>query len=301
MTRPRVSVVLPTFNRAATLERSARSVLGQDFRDLELLVVDDGSTDGTPALLARLAREDTRVRPLRQRNAGAAAARNAGLAAARGDLVAFQDSDDEWLPGHLSGHVAALEGSTASVAYSFMERHRDGASRLVPDPGSATLDGDLSGALLRRNLVGTPTAVARRTALEAAGPMDTRLRQLEDWDLWIRVAQRGATFVFLPQATVRSTYQPDSLSLDRPGYIDALEAILRKHASAYARHPAVLAWHADRIGLHRLLAGRTAEGRDWSLRAWQADHRRWMAGLRGSLPAPLGRRLQRVPGPPVEG
>jgi glycosyltransferase involved in cell wall biosynthesis len=291
---PRVSVVLPTYNRGALLERSAGSVLSQGFRDLELIVVDDGSTDDTPAAVRRLRDRDPRVRALRQSNGGAAAARNAGIAAARGELVAFQDSDDEWLPGHLAGNVDALsDHPDAGVVYSFMTRRRGDAARLVPDPESPRLDGDLSRVLLQRNLVGTPTALVRRRVLDQAGPMDVRLPQLEDWDLWIRVAQRER-FLFRRQATVLSDYQPDSLSLDRPGYIDALEAIVRKHEEAFAAEPAVLAWHADRIGVHRFLAGRPGEGRDWSLRAWQADHRRWIAGLRGMLPAVLARRLQRV-------
>jgi glycosyltransferase involved in cell wall biosynthesis len=291
---PRVGVVLPTYNRAALLERSAGSVLSQEFRDLELLIVDDGSTDGTPAVVERLQARDPRVRPVRQRNSGAAAARNAGMARARGEFVAFQDSDDEWLPGHLAGHVAALSQSPdVGVVYSFMTRRRQGDTRQIPDPDTPQLDGDLSRVLLRRNLIGTPTSLVRRSVLQRAGPMDTRLPQLEDWDLWIRLAQR-TRFLLRREATVVSDYQPDSLSLDKAAYIDALETIVRKHAAAFDREPALLAWHADRIGLHRLLAGRTAEGRDWSLRAWQADHRRWMAGLRGSLPLPLARRLQRI-------
>lgn len=293
---PRVSVVLPTFDRAAVLERSAASVLGQSFRDLELLIVDDGSRDATPAVTEQLRRRDLRVRVLRQPNRGPAAARNHGLAVARGELVAFQDSDDEWLPGHLAGHVAALDADPgAGLVYSLMRRRRGDEERLIPDPATPQLGGDLSRVLLRRNLPGTPTVVARRQVLLDAGPMDEGLPQLEDWELWIRVAQR-TRFAFRPEVTVASAYQPDSLSLDREAYIDALEAILRKHADAFEAAPEVLAWHADRIGVHRLLAGRPREGRDWSLRAFQADHRRWMALLRGSMPMAVARRLQRVPG-----
>jgi glycosyltransferase involved in cell wall biosynthesis len=291
---PRVSVVLPVYNRAQLLERSAGSVLAQSFRDLELLIVDDGSTDATGAVAEGLRARDLRVRVLRQPNGGAAAARNRGIEMARGDLVAFQDSDDEWLPGHLAGHVAMLDDHPeAGVVYSYMTRRRGPTEKLIPDPTTPQREGDLSRALLRRNLVGTPTAVVRRQVLLEAGPMDPRLPQLEDWDLWIRVAQR-ASFAFRPESTVASSYSADSLSLDQGKYIDALETIVRKHGTAFAHAPELLAWHADRIGLHRLLAGRLPEGRDWSLRAFQADHRRWPALLRGSLPGPLARRIQRI-------
>src|SRR5699024_1775396 len=118
---PRVSVVLPTYNRMAPLDRAARSVLGQGSPDLELLDVDHGPTDETAALVTRLAAQDPRVRLLRQANAGAAAARNTGIEAARGELVAFQDSDDEWLPGHLEGQLQLLARQPeAVVAYSRM-------------------------------------------------------------------------------------------------------------------------------------------------------------------------------------
>lgn len=104
-----VSVLLPTYNRAYIVEQAIDSVLRQTYPEIELIVVDDGSTDGTRALVERvIAQHGSRVRYIHQPNGGLAAARNAGLAAARGEFIAFQDSDDAWLPWKLSAQVALM-------------------------------------------------------------------------------------------------------------------------------------------------------------------------------------------------
>ena len=104
---PLISVILPTYNRAHTLMRAVTSVLNQDYREIELIVVDDASTDGTTELLESIA--DPRLRVIRHdHNKGVAGATNTGIQAARGEIIAFQDSDDEWLDGKLSHQMARL-------------------------------------------------------------------------------------------------------------------------------------------------------------------------------------------------
>src|SRR5215510_618603 len=103
---PPVSVIMPTFNRADTIKRAIRSVQAQTFTDWELIVVDDGSTDNTVALIEGC---DPRLKLIRQENQGTAGARNAGLHASAGSYIAFLDSDDEWLPHHLELCVGFLE------------------------------------------------------------------------------------------------------------------------------------------------------------------------------------------------
>ena len=117
-----VSVVLPSYNRASTLERAIDSVLSQTYSNLELIIVDDGSTDRTPAVLAKYAqRGNVEVVPTPHR--GCAAARNSGIRRSRGRYIAFQDSDDEWAPHKLATAIAALEatGPDTSVFYSDMQ------------------------------------------------------------------------------------------------------------------------------------------------------------------------------------
>src|SRR6476646_10142085 len=109
MTAPAVSVVLPTYNRASTIQRAINSVLNQTFSDLELIVVDDGSTDGTRGVLASY-KGHGNVHVIATPHAGCAAARNIGIRASRGRYVAFQDSDDEWEPNKLAAATSALDG-----------------------------------------------------------------------------------------------------------------------------------------------------------------------------------------------
>src|SRR6266478_2733302 len=115
---PRVSVIIPIYNGAATIEHALRSVFEQTFTDFEIVVVDDGSTDDTPSLLAKF---EDRITIVRQRNKGLPGARNAGVAASRGELLALIDHDDQWLPRKLELTVAAiLDNPGAALVYSDM-------------------------------------------------------------------------------------------------------------------------------------------------------------------------------------
>lgn len=115
---PRLSVIIPVYNAEAFLEKCARSVLGQTFRDLELILVDDGSIDKTPEICNHLAAEDSRVRVIHQENAGVSAARNAGMNLASGDYIAFADADDRLHPEAYGRMFAALDSSGAQCCTS---------------------------------------------------------------------------------------------------------------------------------------------------------------------------------------
>ena len=183
---PRVSVVIPTYNRAETVARAIRSALSQTLQGLEVIVVDDGSTDDTVDVVARFG---AAVRYVKQANRGVAAARNRGVEMAWSDYVAFLDSDDEWLPEKLERQMALLE-QDPSLGFVYSEAHVvDGAARRVgikPETRHAeTLE-----ELLRGNFVPTLTVVARRERVLAAGGFDTTLSGPEDYDLWMRLAAR---------------------------------------------------------------------------------------------------------------
>ena len=204
---PSISVIIPTHNRADTLGRALDGVFAQTLAPLEVIVVDDASTDGTAALVA--ARRDPRIRLIRhERNRGAGAARNTGVAAAQGDLIAFQDSDDDWMGGKLARQAALLAALPDTYVAVFCtkidygrERHGDarperlryGPRRVlcVPDPLDSVTSGDMRARLLCGNIIGPQTALIRRTAFEAAGGFDTRLRNNEDWDFFIRLSEQG--------------------------------------------------------------------------------------------------------------
>jgi len=210
-----VSVVIPCFNSETTLERALRSVRMQDYRPIEIILVDDRSSDGTGAILDRAEKDGARVRRLPERS-GAAAARNAGIAMARGEYIAFLDADDEWLPGKLSAQIALLAADPAmtfaSCACRFVSH--DGQDLGPLYQGYAPAAGpDAWKTLLAYNFVGTPSVVVRRSALDEVGVFNTALVVGEDQDLWIRLAIRGSVG-YVDRHLVTVHWQPRSLSTE---------------------------------------------------------------------------------------
>lgn len=199
--RPAVSVVIPTYNYARFIERAIVSVLAQTHRPAEVIVVDDGSTDETAGVVERY---EPRVRYLRQENSGVSAARNAGVNASTGELVAFLDADDEWVPNKLELQVEALTGRPEAglVACGVEEIDVDGrplGQRLDGYGGWVAEDLLLMKQVLP--MIGA-TAVIPRRVLETVGAFDTRLSTSADWELGVRIARRFE-IIFLPQPLVR--------------------------------------------------------------------------------------------------
>jgi glycosyltransferase involved in cell wall biosynthesis len=230
---PLVSVIVPTYNRAAVLGRAIESVLAQTMRDLELLVVDDASSDETQALLARCG--DPRLRVLRQaQNGGVARARNAGAAAARGRFLAFLDSDDCWAPEKLARQLAvfAVGPPGLGLVFTGIESHDAQGAReqARPEPSAR---GFVFPAMLRRNVVlgGGSNALLRRECFEIAGGFDPRLPACEDYDLWLRVS-RFFLVDFLPEPLAR---------YDDPR---GAEAAARRSRNLEANHAARVQLHA---------------------------------------------------------
>jgi glycosyltransferase involved in cell wall biosynthesis len=212
---PTVSVVLPTYNRRHLICRSIRSVLDQTFEDFELIVVDDGSTDATMEEVARL--DDPRVRYIRlEKNRGAGAARNVGIHHAAGRFIAFQDSDDEWLPVKLERHmeVFATCAPAVGVVYSDMQRIlRDGTTHYHRSP--TVTPGVLIDPRTRFYQVcklGIQSAVIRRECFAQVGTFNEAFPALEDLELFIRLSMR-TRFHHLRAALVRY-YETDGLSKD---------------------------------------------------------------------------------------
>jgi glycosyltransferase involved in cell wall biosynthesis len=204
---PAFSVVMAAHDNAATIGEAIESVLGQTRSDWELIVVDDGSRDGTPDVAEEFA--DPRIRVLRQpENRGPGAARNRGISLAQASVVCPLDSDDLWLPEYLETMASALASAPrAAVAHSDAWVFDEGTGRVrkrsavdmqnppkpIPDDPQAFLV-----ELLRRNFVYYSVA-ARRESLLAVGGYDERLWVGEDWELWLRLAAAGHRFAFVPR------------------------------------------------------------------------------------------------------
>lgn len=199
---PTVTVILPTFNRAAMLPTAIESILSQTYRDFELIVVDDGSTDDTRAAVAAI--EDPRLRYSAQQHTGVAAAMNRGLALAGGAFIARLDSDDESFPEFLATQLAALEAHpSAGLAYARGEVV-DGEGRPTGETWGARLryPGETLRSMVWGDAVCNITVLARRECFEQAGGYDESLATSEDWDMWLRIA-RHWDFVFVDRVLAR--------------------------------------------------------------------------------------------------
>jgi glycosyltransferase involved in cell wall biosynthesis len=205
-----VSCVMAAHNAASTIAASVESVLRQSFGDLELIVVDDGSTDDTVRVLAEI--DDERIVVLRQPRRGPSAARNYAIARSRGEFVAPIDADDIWLPRKLELQLEAIERSAdAAVAYGWTD-FMDERLRFTHPDLRATFEHNVQEALLRQNFISCGSnTLMRRSAVEDVGGFDETLEAAEDWDLHTRLAARYA-FAVVPEVLVLYRQSPLSIT-----------------------------------------------------------------------------------------
>jgi glycosyltransferase involved in cell wall biosynthesis len=204
------SVVMAAYNAEPYIAEAIESALGQTCNDLELHVIDDGSTDGTRGVVERYL-SDTRVRYYYQANAGQCPSKNLGIALSKGEFVAFLDADDVWLQDKLSRQYALFEGRPdVGVVYGFLERIGAAGESLQWDPVPPER-GDVSSALLMRNFVPFSAAAVRRRLLERHGGFDPALDMGIDYDLWLRLSMQ-CDFDFIPEVVGRYRVWPGQMS-----------------------------------------------------------------------------------------
>ena len=299
---PTVSVLIPAFNAAATIDRALYSVWRQHWPIEEVIVVDDASTDGTAERARRHRRTELHVLSL-SRNRGECGAMNDGIRSARGDLIAFLDADDEWLDGKLARQVPIMAQRPELVFTScrFEARFPDGRGYLYG--GGAELSGsDAWRALLRRSQAGKPCVLARRSALLKIGGFDESLRVAGDQDMWIRLALLGPV-EFIPDVLVRvhvtegsltQRYARRELEFTVPmieGHLDALADRL-----AVQERRQILGERLTQCGRDCYHAGGLRDGAWLLARAAWLGHERWANLWYLVTAAPPARKLKRVVG-----
>ncbi|CAB50071.1 glycosyltransferase family 2 protein [Pyrococcus abyssi] len=257
MSRPIVSVIIPTYNRANLLRRAIASVLNQKFKDFELIVVDDASTDNTPEVVESI--EDGRIRYIRlKKNSGGPIARNIGIKKAKGRFIALLDDDDEWLPHRLEVQVRKFEnlGKEFGVVYGgFYYVSQDGrilGKRLPKHRG------DIYSHLLKENFIGSPTLLIRRECFKKAGLFDPRLSSSQDWDMWLRIA-RYYKFDYVDEIIAKYYVHGKQISFNMKKYIPGRERLIRKHLDIW-KNPKILSIHLSQMGLLLLLSNNTGKG-----------------------------------------
>lgn len=263
-----ISVVIPTFNRSELLSRSVKSVIAQTYKDWELIVVDDGSTDDTDTVMREFTRSDRRIRFLAAPHSGSPPkVRNIGVRESTGEFIAFLDSDDEWLPDKLEQQLALIapsKGKTALITCDSIIRTKNSDSIYANPTSGNHLDQILWGPLIS---IGS-TLLIRASVIRQFGGFDETLGLVEDWDLPFRILQAGhhAEIVHKPLAIcyvhenniTRMDFEHPEVFKTRKKY---LALFLEKHHEIFIRNPKPFSFHLLRLGTFEYLCGEREKGR----------------------------------------
>ena len=227
-----ISVIIPVKNREKLIIDSMMSVLDQDYRDIELIVVEDGSTDNTYE--AVLSVKDNRVRCLKlEESVGQCEARNRGAEIARGEYIAYNDSDDIWHPNKFSRQLAYLTENNADIVFCGINRNIDGKIEYYP-PREIENPNDVSN-YLDIGLASTQTIMLKKTVIETMG-WDPGFKRLTDRDLILTAFESGFRMAYLNEALVDVNVLTDSVTNTENSAI-ALKMLVEKHSDIYTRYP----------------------------------------------------------------
>jgi glycosyltransferase involved in cell wall biosynthesis len=238
-----VSVVIPTFNRAQKVVRAVSSVFSQTFTDVETIVVDDGSTDGTKKAVEQFGDRVTYV--AHSSNLGVSAARNTGIKKSNTPLIAFLDSDDHWFPEKLAVQVDFFNAHPEAVACQTEELWIRNGIRVNPMKKHLKPSGNIFAPSLKLCLVSPSAVMLKRCLLDEVGFFDEDLPVCEDYDLWLRISCRYLIHLIRESLVVKEGGHPDQLSASHKGMdrfrIKALAKLIKSGALDERQHKATLA------------------------------------------------------------
>ncbi len=227
---PQVSVIIPTYNYGHFIKEAIMSVLSQSYSDLEVIVVDDGSTDETSSIISSV--KDSRISYIYQENQGLASARNSGIEIASGEYIGFLDADDIWMPNKLELQLSRFKKrSDVGLIYTGYEVIDDSGTYIVTRKAHKS-EGDLISQLILGNIVSgsATTSLVRRKCFDKAGLFDKTLLSCEDWDMWLRIAQ-FADFDCIDQPLAKIRLHGSNITCD-PGQMEkGLFAVIEKFYS----------------------------------------------------------------------
>jgi len=206
---PFVSVIIPTYNRGRVLGEAIDSVLSQEYRNFELIVVDDGSVDDTRSVLEEYR---DKVTVITQKNRGVSAARNTGISCTLGSLITFLDSDDAWLPGKLAAQVDFFDRNTDAMICQTEEIWIRNGKRVNQKIKHRKYSGDIFKRSLSLCLVSPSAVMMRRSLFDSVGFFDENLPACEDYDLWLRVSCRYPVYLIDTPLIIKKGGHMDQLS-----------------------------------------------------------------------------------------
>jgi len=266
-----ISVIIPTYNRANLLSRAIKSVLNQDYQNFELIIIDDGSTDGTDKVVRDFQDKDKRIKYIWQVNSGSPAKpKNTGIKNAKGKFIAFLDSDDEWLAEKLEKQIKLFKISNVSNL-GFV-----GCNAIVIDRKNKnewehkiTKYKNIFKALLINDFIlSSSSMMVKKEVFNKIGIFDEKLSVGEDWDMWIRIS-RKYDFDFVPEFLFKYYIHNSNITntLNFEKQMKDIEYIFKKYKRYYEINPKIYSIRLRNDGTKYILWGRTHEGRKYFLKS----------------------------------
>jgi len=278
---PLVSVVIPTYNRADKIHMSLESVLGQTYENLEVIVVDDGSTDNTEEVIKSY--DDPRIRYIEHEvNQGATAARNTGIKAALGEFVAFQDSDDKWHPKKIEKQLDAYMNSPKDhkVIYTKVCGNLTSGGKIyVPEKWATPRDGNIHDTLRKGSCVSTVGIFTKKSCLEKVGYFDEKFPRLQDWELAFRLS-KFYNFKLVDEVLVEAYHDSGSITESPEALAEALEMFLEKHKEDFDGHEDILSEHYFWLASVLFSLDRDEEAKKYLKKAWYLKPFRFLTFIR---------------------
>ncbi len=259
---PIVSVIIPTYNRKAMLKRALGSVLNQTFQDIEVIIVDNASVDGTEAFVHSI--QDPRICYIRhETNKGGPAARNTGIKSAKASLIALLDDDDEWFPEKLAQQVEKFNQVSANTGliYTSAEIYDESRQKIL-NINPTGFRGQVYTRVLLGTIFGSATVLIKRECFDKVGVFDENLSSCQDWDMWLRIA-RFFEFDYVNEVLARVNMHGEQISTDYAKLIPGRTLMVQKHAQEFKKYPDIYVTHLKRIGKLYCLNGTWAKGIRW--------------------------------------
>ena len=271
--KPTVSVIIPIYNRAHLVGRSIQSVLNQTYKDFEIIVVDDGSTDNTEDTIREFQKKDKRIKYIRRKkNKGSSAARNTGIKAAGGEYIAFQDSDDEWLPEKLKKQIDVFKNisSEVGIIYSDMWRIVGNKKKYFYSPEIMSEDKIIYEQSLDYRVanIGIQTALLKKKIFNKVGMFDEEFHRFIDLEFFIRLSKHYH-FYHIKEPLVNYFYTNNCISSNGKALIAAQKLILEKYFEDIKKNKKVLAKHYLGIGTSLCINGEIKEGEIYFAKAFK--------------------------------
>jgi len=260
---PVVSVVLSTYNRREKLQRAVNSVLAQTLSDIEIIIVDNASTDDTQEAVRGI--NDGRIRYIRhETNLGGPAARNTGIKNAKASYIALLDDDDEWMPRKLEKQVQKFQQNRPPVGLIYVgsEIYNENTKK-VQDINYPQFRGNVYERLLLSTIIGSCSSVlVKKECFQKVGMFDEELTSCQDWDMWLRIAGKYE-FDFVPDVLARINEHGSQISTDYAALIPGRTKMVRKHWQEFERYPRVFVVHLKRIGKLHCINGTWVMAWEW--------------------------------------